>query len=66
MCMGSKSTSIASQRILANLVYEKKSYLIPPKINLMSINNSFKYTTVQRLDKFGNKVKSIASIEKNV
>lgn len=35
MCMGSKSTSIASQRVLANLIYEKKQHLLDtrPKYN---------------------------------
>ena len=31
MCLGSKSTSISSQRVLANLIYEKRMHLIEPK-----------------------------------
>ena len=36
MCMGSKSTSIASQRNLAKLVFDKKLYLIEPKFESLT------------------------------
>ncbi len=56
MCMGSKATSIASQRVLANLIYEKKSYVLRPTDN--RFGNMSKM--VQVVDKFGGKVKTLA------
>ncbi len=56
MCMGSKATSIASQRVLANLIYEKKSYVLRPSDN--RFENMSKM--VQVVDKFGGKVKTLA------
>lgn len=32
MCVGSKSTSIASQRVLADIIYNRKLYLIEPTV----------------------------------
>jgi chondroitin sulfate synthase len=32
MCVGSKSTSIASQRVLANIIFNRKLYLIEPTV----------------------------------
>ena len=34
MCMGSKSTSISSQRVLANLIYDKRMHLIEPRLEI--------------------------------
>ena len=34
MCLGSKATSIASQRVLSDYVYKMKSYLVEPKLNI--------------------------------
>jgi chondroitin sulfate synthase len=44
MCMGSKATSIASQRVLAKLVYEKNAHLIEP------VNSESKHSTVRPSD----------------
>jgi chondroitin sulfate synthase len=64
MCMGSKSTSIASQRVLANLVYEKQSHLIKPVQK--QFNNGSKFITTQKMEKSASRIRSISSIEKNV
>lgn len=70
MCMGSKSTSIASQRVLANLIYEKKLYRNKPKFehstygyfNNSNFNLNFRKTsTVKDL----NRLKQNINIEKH-
>ena len=67
MCMGSKATSIASQRILANLVYEEKSYLIKPKLDATAMSHASNTSTVHKVNKVAvNKIRTMASVEKNV
>jgi hypothetical protein len=49
MCMGSKSTSIASQRNLANLIYDKKLFLIEPKFETLTQSSSTLKLTSQQI-----------------
>lgn len=65
MCMGSKSTSIASQKVLANLIYDRKMHLIEPKLEMTTA--SFSNTTnSNNNNKIVNKNKKIFPIEKPV
>lgn len=53
MCLGSKSTSIASQRTLANIIYKRKLYEIEPT---SSPNQTFIATNTQTTPKVQNKI----------
>jgi len=51
MCMGSKATSISSQRVLANLIFEKKLDLIEPRIEVTSPKTAVNKLLVNKINK---------------
>ena len=51
MCMGSKATSISSQRVLANLIFEKKVNLIEPRLEMNSPKTPINKALVNKINK---------------
>jgi len=51
MCLGSKSTSISSQRVLANLIFERKINLIEPKLDVASPKTVINKLLVNKINK---------------
>jgi chondroitin sulfate synthase len=51
MCLGSKSTSISSQRVLANLIFERKINLIEPKHEVASPKTVINKLLVNKINK---------------